>query len=137
MDTEAKMKGETEIHYLEKNAGYMRYAQFRAQGFIRRIWGGRSWMQNLIGQRLKQSGMEWSVRGANAIISSDPSLHLAARRLLGVPCVMIPHFLSQTLGCGQFAGLLRQSGSKKATGVDGVTKEESGRTSKRTSGSVW
>jgi hypothetical protein len=31
-DAEAKKKVEIEIHYLDKNASYMRYAEFRAQG---------------------------------------------------------------------------------------------------------
>lgn len=60
---------ETEIHYLEKNKERMRYAQFRAQGLF--IGSGviEAGCKTIIGQRLKQSGMEWSVRGANAIIT--------------------------------------------------------------------
>ena len=68
-EAEAKMKAKTEIHYLEKNAGYMRYAQFRAQGLFVGSGVVEAGCKTLIGQRLKQSGMEWSVRGANAIIS--------------------------------------------------------------------
>lgn len=66
---EAKKKAETEIHYLEKNAQYMRYAKFRAQGLFVGSGVVEAGCKTLIGQRLKQSGMEWSVRGANAIIS--------------------------------------------------------------------
>jgi hypothetical protein len=68
-DAEAKKKSEAEIHYLEKNKEYMRYAEFRSQGFF--IGSGviEAGCKTLIGQRLKHSGMEWSVRGANAIIS--------------------------------------------------------------------
>jgi hypothetical protein len=68
-DAEAKKKAEIEIHYLEKNAEYMRYAGFRAQGLFVGSGVVEAACKTLIGQRLKQSGMEWSVRGANAIIS--------------------------------------------------------------------
>jgi Uncharacterised protein family (UPF0236) len=68
-DAEAKKKAEIEIHYLEKNADYMRYAEFRAQGLFVGSGVVEAGCKTLIGQRLKQSGMEWSVRGANAILS--------------------------------------------------------------------
>jgi hypothetical protein len=68
-DAEAKKKAETEIHYLEKNKGYMRYAEFRSQSLFVGSGVVEAGCKTLIGQRLKQSGMEWSVRGANAIIS--------------------------------------------------------------------
>jgi len=68
-DAEAKKKAELEIHYLEKNAESMRYAEFRAQGLFVGSGVVEAGCKTLIGQRLKQSGMEWSVRGANAIIS--------------------------------------------------------------------
>jgi hypothetical protein len=64
-----KKKSETEIHYLEKNKDYMRYAEFRAQGLFVGSGVVEAGCKTLIGQRLKHSGMEWSVRGANAIIS--------------------------------------------------------------------
>jgi hypothetical protein len=68
-DSEAKKRAEIEIHYLEKNAESMRYAEFRAQGLFVGSGVVEAGCKTLIGQRLKQSGMEWSVRGANAIIS--------------------------------------------------------------------
>jgi hypothetical protein len=68
-DAEAKKKAEIGIHYLEKNADYMRYAEFRAQGLFVGSGVVEAACKTLIGQRLKQSGMEWSTRGANAIIS--------------------------------------------------------------------
>jgi hypothetical protein len=68
-DAEAKKKAEIEIRYLEKNAESMRYAEFRAQGLFVGSGVVEAGCKTLIGQRLKQSGMEWSVRGANAIIS--------------------------------------------------------------------
>ena len=68
-DAAAQKKAEVEIHYLEKNTEYMRYAEFRAQGLFVGSGVVEAGCKTVIGQRLKQSGMEWSVRGANAIIS--------------------------------------------------------------------
>jgi hypothetical protein len=68
-DTEAKKKAEAEIHYLEKNKEHMRYGEFRAQGLFVGSGVVEAGCKTVIGQRLKQSGMEWSIRGANAIIS--------------------------------------------------------------------
>jgi len=68
-NAEAKKKAEMEIHYLEKNKEYMQYGAFRAQGLFIGSGVVEAGCKTLIGQRLKQSGMEWSVRGANAIIS--------------------------------------------------------------------
>ena len=59
----------TEINYLHNHKEKMRYDKFRDQGLF--IGSGiiEAACKNLIGQRLKQSGMEWSLRGANSIIS--------------------------------------------------------------------
>lgn len=57
----------TEINYFEKNKTRMRYADFRAQGLFVGSGVIEAGCKNLIGQRLKQSAMEWTVRGANAI----------------------------------------------------------------------
>jgi len=59
-----------EINYFDKNAHTMRYARFRKQGLF--IGSGviEAGCRTLIGKRLKQSGMFWSLRGANAIIAS-------------------------------------------------------------------
>ena len=67
--SEIKKKAETEIRYLEKNMSRMRYAEFRSQGFFVGSGVVEAGCKTVIGQRLKQSGMEWSVRGANAIIA--------------------------------------------------------------------
>ncbi len=55
--------------YFQKNAERMRYACFRSQGLF--IGSGviEAGCKTIIGQRLKQSGMRWTVRGANAIIA--------------------------------------------------------------------
>jgi hypothetical protein len=58
-----------EVEYLNKNKEHMRYAHFREQGLF--IGSGviEAACKNLVGKRLKQSGMEWTVRGANAILA--------------------------------------------------------------------
>ena len=68
-DPELKKSAEAEIHYLEKNTERMRYAQFRAQSLFVGSGVVEAGCKTVIGQRLKQSGMEWTRRGANAIIA--------------------------------------------------------------------
>jgi hypothetical protein len=58
-----------EIAYFEKNKDYMRYAAYREQGLFIGSGVVEAGCKAVIGQRLKQSGMEWSVKGANAIIA--------------------------------------------------------------------
>lgn len=62
-------KVRTEINYLEENKERMRYADFREQGLFVGSGVVEAGCKTVIGKRLKQSGMEWSVRGANAVIS--------------------------------------------------------------------
>jgi hypothetical protein len=47
----------------------MRYAQFRAQSLFVGSGVVEAGCKTVIGQRLKQSGMEWTRREANAIIA--------------------------------------------------------------------
>jgi hypothetical protein len=63
------------LTYFDQRKEQMRYAQFRAQGFF--IGSGviEAGCKTLIGKRLKQSGMFWSVRGANAIIAARCCLY--------------------------------------------------------------
>ncbi len=58
-----------ETAYFDKNKDRMRYPEFRAQGLF--IGSGviEAGCKTLIGARLKQSGMFWSVEGANSIIA--------------------------------------------------------------------
>ena len=58
-----------QIAYLNKNKEHMRYSDFRRQGLFVGSGVIEAGCKSLIGLRLKQSGMEWSVRGANAIIA--------------------------------------------------------------------
>ncbi len=66
---ETLQKVMTELHYLEENKNRMLYADFRKQGFFVGSGVIEAGCKSIIGARLKQSGMEWSVRGANAIIA--------------------------------------------------------------------
>lgn len=60
---------EREIGYFEKNRDRMRYSEFRRQGLFIGSGVVEAGCRTVIGQRLKQSGMHWTVRGANNIIS--------------------------------------------------------------------
>jgi len=62
-------KVEQEIAYLETNCSRMRYAEYRQAGFFVGSGVIEAGCKSVIGQRLKRSGMEWSLRGANAIIA--------------------------------------------------------------------
>lgn len=66
-DPQENKDARREIDYLDKNKEEMRYQQFRQKGLF--IGSGviEAACKNIVGRRLKQSGMEWTVRGANAI----------------------------------------------------------------------
>jgi hypothetical protein len=58
-----------EIGYFERNKERMRYADFRKRGLFVGSGVLEAGCRTVIGQRLKQSGMHWTVRGANSIIA--------------------------------------------------------------------
>jgi hypothetical protein len=58
-----------ELGYFEHNAPYMHYAEYRKKKFFVGSGVVEAGCRTVIGERLKQSGMHWSVRGANAIIA--------------------------------------------------------------------
>jgi len=68
-DLNAMKDARKEITYLIKNKDRMKYDEYRAQHLF--IGSGviEAGCKHLIGHRLKQSGMEWTVRGANTIIA--------------------------------------------------------------------
>ena len=66
-DTLQKIVGE--LYYLEENKTRMRYADFRKQGLFVGSGVIEAGCKSIIAARLKQSGMEWTVKGANAIIA--------------------------------------------------------------------
>ena len=55
--------------YFEKNAERMRYPEFRRQHPFVGLGVIEAGCRTVIATRLKQSGMFWTVRGANAIIA--------------------------------------------------------------------
>ena len=59
----------TEAAYFERNAVRMRYPQFRRQPLFVGSGVIEAGCKTVIGSRLKQSGMFWTVRGANAIVA--------------------------------------------------------------------
>ena len=59
----------TEADYFERNADRMRYPKFRQQHFFVGSGVIEAGCKTVIGSRLKQSGMFWTVRGANAILA--------------------------------------------------------------------
>lgn len=60
---------EREIGYFEKNKERMRYADFKKRGLFVGSGVMEAGCRTIVGQRLKQSGMHWTVRGANNIIA--------------------------------------------------------------------
>ena len=58
-----------EANYFEKNAKRMRYPEFRRQHLFVGSGVIEAGCKSVIGSRLKQSGMFWTVRGANAILA--------------------------------------------------------------------
>ena len=71
LPTSAKSKKSLlkELGYFENNAPQMRYAEYRQKKFFVGSGVVEAGCRTVIGERLKQSGMRWSVRGANAIIA--------------------------------------------------------------------
>ena len=58
-----------EAGYFEKNKNRMRYGEFRRQGLFVGSGVLEAGCRSVIGQRLKQSGMHWTVKGANSVIA--------------------------------------------------------------------
>jgi hypothetical protein len=61
--------GRKQTAYFRNNAPYMRYAEFRREGLFVGSGVIEAGCKTVVGWRLKNSGMFWSVRGANAIVA--------------------------------------------------------------------
>jgi hypothetical protein len=59
----------TEAEYLVRNQERMRYPLFRAQGLFVGSGVIEAACRTVVAQRLKQSGMFWTTRGANSILA--------------------------------------------------------------------
>ena len=66
---ELAQKLRTEAEYFRRNARRMRYPKFRRQHLFVGTGVIEAGCKTLIGSRCKQSGMFWTVRGANAILA--------------------------------------------------------------------
>lgn len=60
---------DTVIDYFRRNAHRMNYPKFRKDGLFVGSGVVEAACKALVGQRLKQSGMRWTVKGANAILA--------------------------------------------------------------------
>ena len=67
--SELAEKIRVEAGYFEKNADRMRYPEFRRQHLFVGSGVIEAGCKTVIGSRCKQSGMFWTVRGANAILA--------------------------------------------------------------------
>jgi hypothetical protein len=65
---------EKESAYFERNKDRMRYDEFRKKGFFIGSGVVEAGCRTVVGKRLKQSGMFWTVNGANSIIALRCSL---------------------------------------------------------------
>ena len=66
---EAERALHNDAEYFQRNAARMRYPSFRAQGLFVGSGVVEAGCKEVIGSRLKRSGMFWSVEGANAILA--------------------------------------------------------------------
>jgi hypothetical protein len=73
-DSELARTMNKEAEYFDRNKERMRYPAFRAQGLFVGSGVIEAGCKTVIGRRLKQSGMFWTVRGANTIIALRCSL---------------------------------------------------------------
>jgi hypothetical protein len=68
-DPNTKKDARTQIGYFTKNKMHMQYANYRQQHLFIGSGVVEAACKHLIGNRLKQSGMEWTIPGANDIIA--------------------------------------------------------------------
>jgi len=66
---EKKRETDRQLEYFEKNAPRMRYRDFRNMGLFIGSGVVEAGCKHVIAKRLKQSGMRWTVKGANSIIA--------------------------------------------------------------------
>jgi hypothetical protein len=72
-----------EAEYFERNAERMRYPQFRAQGLFVGSGVVEAGCKTVVGARIKQSGMFWTVRGSNAILALRCNASAVSSRTTG------------------------------------------------------
>jgi hypothetical protein len=57
------------MNYFQNNKRRMQYDRYRCEGLFVGSGVIEAGCRTVIGQRLKRSGMDWTVRGANSIIA--------------------------------------------------------------------
>ena len=57
------------VEYFSNNRSRMDYPKFRTMGLVVASGVVEGGCKNIVGARLKQGGMRWTVKGANAIIA--------------------------------------------------------------------
>jgi hypothetical protein len=70
----AREQARKDTDYFQTNSLRMCYRYFRSQGFFVGSGAIEAGCKTVVGQRLKQSGMRWTVDGANAVIALRCSL---------------------------------------------------------------
>ena len=65
---ETKKDARTQVNYFDKNKDYMRYRDYREQKLFIGSGVVEAACKHLVGSRFKQSGMEWTENGANAML---------------------------------------------------------------------
>jgi hypothetical protein len=68
-NADLREKIRTEADYFERNSARMRYPTFRRMHLFVGSGVIEAGCKTVVGSRLKQSGMFWTVRGANAIVA--------------------------------------------------------------------
>ncbi len=68
-DEQAREEIRKAVDYFERSKERMRYATFRRQGLFVGSGVTEAGCKTIVGQRLKRSGMRWTVSGANKIIA--------------------------------------------------------------------
>jgi hypothetical protein len=70
----ARKEAKKQLAYLEKNRQRMLYATFRAKGFFIGSGVVEAGCKTVVGQRLKNSGMSWTLQGAQNILTLRTAL---------------------------------------------------------------
>jgi hypothetical protein len=78
LNKQRREDAQKQINYFKNNILRMDYGNYRKQGLFVGSGVVEAGCKTIIGKRLKQSGMQWTVRGANAIIALR-CCHLSGR----------------------------------------------------------
>jgi hypothetical protein len=68
-DKRTRKEAQTQINYFDKNKEHMRYDQYRKKKLFIGSGVVEASCKNVVGNRMKQSGMQWTVDGANNVLA--------------------------------------------------------------------